>query len=597
MGYGIIYNFKTYQITISHTFVHFIKKYLMKNNMISLKIIFALLLLVTVIGCGKEEETNQLPTCEITAPVSGDEITKGETIIISVDADDADGNIVEVRFFIDGIGKGSASSFPFVYNWNTSNENIGTHLIKATSVDNNGGSTSDEITVKIVDGNSSPIANFSANFVSGSVPLTVTFTDQSTNAPDNWTWNFGDGGTSNQKNPDYTYNNAGSYTVTLIVQNALGSNTKTKTDYIIVSGNSGAPVVNFTASPESGSSPLTVTFSDQSTNNPTSWQWYFGDGSTSTQTNPIHIYNNAGTFSVTLTVTNEFGTDTEVRTNFIVVSGNGNIPIANFSSSTTIGTAPFEVIFTDLSINEPTSWYWSFGNGDSSTQPNPIYTYNNAGTYTVSLTVTNSYGSNTKTRTNYIIVSGGGATGSFTDDRDGQIYNTIDIGSQIWFAENLNFETNNSWWYNNNSTTGNIYGRLYTWDAALLACPNGWHLPSDAEWKILEMQLGMSQSEVDNTGWRGTDEGEKMKSTSRWHNNGNGTNSSGFTALPGGFRHSDGDFAYLGEDGRWWSSSQNYTSPNSWTRLLFDENNKVYRTTTDQTFGYSIRVCLLYDVI
>ena len=102
-------------------------------------------------------------------------------------------------------------------------------------------------------------------------------------------------------------------------------------------------------------------------------------------------------------------------------------------------------------------------------------------------------------------------TGTFTDPRDGQVYNTIDIGAQVWFAENLNYETPNSHWYDNDSANGDIYGSLYNLDEALNACPTGWHLPSDDEWKIMEMELGMSQHEANLEGVRGEGVGRKLK--------------------------------------------------------------------------------------
>jgi hypothetical protein len=86
--------------------------------------------------------------------------------------------------------------------------------------------------------------------------------------------------------------------------------------------------------------------------------------------------------------------------------------------------------------------------------------------------------------------------GTFTDPRDGQTYATIKINSQTWFAENLNYVTSNSWSYNNDTANGNIYGRLYIWEAALTACPSGWSLPSDDQWKQMEMALGMSQKKA-----------------------------------------------------------------------------------------------------
>jgi hypothetical protein len=96
-------------------------------------------------------------------------------------------------------------------------------------------------------------------------------------------------------------------------------------------------------------------------------------------------------------------------------------------------------------------------------------------------------------------------------------YAVVTIGDQTWMAENLNYETSDSWGFFNNGSNCDVYGRLYTWDAAMSACPSGWHLPSDNEWKTLEMFLGMSQSEADDTGWRGSDEGGKLKETGTTH--------------------------------------------------------------------------------
>ena len=86
-------------------------------------------------------------------------------------------------------------------------------------------------------------------------------------------------------------------------------------------------------------------------------------------------------------------------------------------------------------------------------------------------------------------------------------------------------------------------------------CPSGWHIPSDEEWQTIEMSLGMSEAEAAERGWRGSPVGDYMKSTSGWNNNGNGSNSSGFTGLPGGYRYSGG-FAYDGYYGYWWSASE-----------------------------------------
>lgn len=168
--------------------------------------------------------------------------------------------------------------------------------------------------------NSTPIAAFTANPTSGTPPLTVNFTDQSTNTPTSWQWDFGDGSTSTLKNPSHTYSQVGLYSVQLTASNAQGSDTETKNNYISVSNTGNSPVATFTAIPTSGKPPLTVNFADQSTNNPTNWFWDFGDGNTSNVQNPIHTYTVNGNYSVSLSVTNQYGSNTQTKESFIVVS-------------------------------------------------------------------------------------------------------------------------------------------------------------------------------------------------------------------------------------------------------------------------------------
>ncbi|MFZ5906076.1 MAG: PKD domain-containing protein [Nitrospirota bacterium] len=171
-----------------------------------------------------------------------------------------------------------------------------------------------------------------------------------------------------------------------------------------VTGTNPPPVANFSGSPTSGTAPLTVNFTDTSTGGPTSWSWNFGDGGTSVLQNPSHTYNAAGTYTVSLTATNAYGSDSETKTGYITVTA-PVAPTANFTGSPTSGTAPLTVNFTDTSTGGPTSWSWNFGDGGTSALQNPSHTYNAAGTYTVSLTATNAYGSDSETKTGYITVT------------------------------------------------------------------------------------------------------------------------------------------------------------------------------------------------
>jgi PKD repeat protein len=167
-----------------------------------------------------------------------------------------------------------------------------------------------------------PVAAFSGTPVSGDYPLNVVFTDLSSNTPTSWSWTFGDGGTATAQNPSHTYTAAGTYTVSLTATNGDGSDTETKTAYINVTepATPTPPVAAFTGTPVSGDYPLNVTFADQSSNAPTSWSWTFGDGGTSTAQNPSHTYTAAGTYTVALTATNTYGSDTETKTGYITVT-------------------------------------------------------------------------------------------------------------------------------------------------------------------------------------------------------------------------------------------------------------------------------------
>ena len=151
-----------------------------------------------------------------------------------------------------------------------------------------------------------PVASFTAEPMTGYAPLTVAFTDTSTGAAA-WSWDFSDGNTSTEQHPVHTYATAGTYTVTLTVTNEAGSNSTTKTVTVTEVLIPPAPVAAFTANVTSGVAPLTVVFTDTSTNSPTSWFWTFGDGSTSADQNPAHTYNQTGRFTVTLTVANAAG--------------------------------------------------------------------------------------------------------------------------------------------------------------------------------------------------------------------------------------------------------------------------------------------------
>ncbi|MBI5856230.1 MAG: PKD domain-containing protein [Sphingobacteriales bacterium] len=189
--------------------------------------------------------------------------------------------------------------------------------------------------------------------------------------------------------------------------------------FILLSGfflSAQTPVANFTGSPLSGCSPLVVNFQDQSTGNPTSWSWDFGNGNTSVLQNPSASYFTPGTYTVRLTATNANGSNTITKTQYITVY---EPPAVDFSSNNRSGCFPLRVLFTDLSTagsgNTNVLWNWDFGNGTTSTLQNPQTVYTSAGSFSVTLRVTNDKGcSRTISRPNYITVTNG-VTAGFTN--------------------------------------------------------------------------------------------------------------------------------------------------------------------------------------
>ncbi|MEO8403681.1 MAG: PKD domain-containing protein [Chitinophagaceae bacterium] len=152
------------------------------------------------------------------------------------------------------------------------------------------------------------------------------------------------------------------------------------------------PVANFSANVTSGCAPLTVTFTDQSTGNPTSWNWEFSNGTLANVQNPVVSFATPGTYSVKLVVQNANGIDQIERIDYITVFP---APSANFTSNLTLACVPSTIQFTDQSttpVGTITNWDWDFGDGNTSTQQNPTNTYTNVGFYTVTLTVTSSTG-------------------------------------------------------------------------------------------------------------------------------------------------------------------------------------------------------------
>ena len=176
-----------------------------------------------------------------------------------------------------------------------------------------------------------------------------------------------------------------------------------------------------------------------------------------------------------------------------------------------------------------------------------------------------------------------GESSTFTDVRDGKIYDIVKIGTQCWFAENLNYESEGSWCYNDNSNNcNNSYGRFYTWDDALISCPPGWHLPTNEEWEVLANFLGG----VNLCGLK-----MKQAGTSTWVDPiSDATNESGFTAIPGGSRNNGGLYDRRGKDAYFWTNSPSSQNTNFATYRGLSGNDSILgEYTHPKNYGFSVR--------
>jgi uncharacterized protein (TIGR02145 family) len=213
--------------------------------------------------------------------------------------------------------------------------------------------------------------------------------------------------------------------------------------------------------------------------------------------------------------------------------------------------------------------------------------------------------------------------GEILTDIDGNNYQTVKIGDQCWMAENLrsskyqdgtnipNFPVEADWrttniggwvYYSNNSANDQVFGKIYNWFAVTDSrgiCPAGWVVPGDDDWKILEMSIGMSESDAESTGWRGTDQniGGKLKKTGLdfWESpNLGASNDSGFSGMPSGLRYPDGRFLSLGRSAFFWTSSW-FSISEAYGRVIVFSREGVSRGVYRKDFGLSVRCILDMD--
>ena len=283
----------------------------------------------------------------------------------------------------------------------------GDYEVQLTVTDAEGLNNTSTLTINVAPPNEAPVAILGATPTSGTVPLLVNFTGE-TSTDDtgitNYLWDFADGSTATEINPTHTFTSIGNYEVQLTVTDAEGL-TNSSSMNIDVSAPNQAPVANITATPTSGTAPLVVNFTGDSSTDDVgivSYSWDFADGSTSTQVNPVHTFTTGETYTVQLTVTDAEGL-TNTSTINIEVNTPNQAPVAIIEATPTSGTAPLLVNFIgDGSTDDVgiTSYFWDFEDGSTSSEINPVHTFSTLGNYTVQLRVTDTEGlTNTSTIT------------------------------------------------------------------------------------------------------------------------------------------------------------------------------------------------------
>ncbi len=250
--------------------------------------------------------------------------------------------------------------------------------------------------------NDAPLANFTYAPLNPNTLDIIQFTDISTDIDGtvvSWLWDFGDGNTSSLQNPTHQYGDDGTYSVTLTVTDD-GSATDDYSLDIFVS--IVFPTADFTYTPSIPTPLELIQFNDTSFDldgTIISWLWNFGDGNTSNEQNPSKFYSQGGTYTINLNITDDDELTNETYQNILI----NTYPYADFSYNPLIPETYENILFIDLSVDPYgpiVSWYWEFGDGNTSTEQNPIHQYVDNGTYTVILNVTDEYGLTNETSQN-----------------------------------------------------------------------------------------------------------------------------------------------------------------------------------------------------
>lgn len=312
----------------------------------------------------------------------------------------------------------------------------GTYNVTLTATNAGGSNTSvryNYITVgnysSISGGAGSPYTMLSGSPRIGTVPFDVTYTNQGSNYS-SCLWTFYDGTTSTTTNPTHSYTTAGFYYISLNNTNAAGYNNLTAFNYILAFD----PVISAFSANRTGIAPGDyVLFTDSSTYGSDTWAWAINGVNVSTATNLIYQFPSAGTYSIQHYSKNSLtgSADWENRTNYISVST--TLPICDFTANVTFGNAPLNVLFTDSSTNNPSSFTWGINGVYQTNTQDMSVTFNNPGIYSINHTATNAIGTGSTTKTNYIQVYNYNYGGIYGYVRDAATGNNL-TGANLQFS-------------------------------------------------------------------------------------------------------------------------------------------------------------------
>ncbi|MFC4097897.1 PKD domain-containing protein [Euzebyella saccharophila] len=395
-------------------------------------------------------ETNEEENPETDTPVQEEEQTEDETAAPPVsndneapkaiaEADVTKGNApLKVTFN----GENSSDDIAVVsYAWDFADgnsskeknpvhtfEKAGEHKVRLTVKDEQGASNTQTLTITVTEEEkSAPVAKIKASTTSGTAPLKVNFSSAESSDKDDdiasYAWNFGNGKTSTSESTSTTFDKAGTYEVALTVKDKAGLTGKATLKITVEEEENEAPKASVSADKTSGEVPLEVQFKGSNSSDDKeidSYAWDFKDGSKSSGSNPKYTFTKAGTYQVSLTVKDEEGLSDSSSITITVKEKQNEAPVARVSATPTSGEAPLDVQFKGSNSSDDddiTSYSWDFKDGSTATSVNPSHTFNDPGTYKVSLTVKDSDGV-TDTETITIEVSqkssgGGSNTGNY----------------------------------------------------------------------------------------------------------------------------------------------------------------------------------------